>query len=57
MFKMCYVLSEPTFRVNMHKKEKHCIFGTSCLNQSYMKVCRHTIDILINDIRIFLVSQ
>ena len=34
MFKVCVVLSDPTFRVNTQKQEKHCVFGFLCLNKS-----------------------
>ena len=35
MFKVCVVLSDPTFRVNMQKQEKR-IFGFFCLNKNYI---------------------
>ena len=54
MFKVCVVLSDPTFRVNMQKQEKHCIFGFFCLNKVIYEIeqaCNsysHTVDTVSN---------
>ena len=54
MFKVCVVLSDPTFRVNMQKQERYCIFGFFCLDRMIYEIAQeyniyfHTVDTVSN---------
>ena len=54
MFKVCVVLSDPTFRVNMQKQEKRCIFGIFRLSKEIYEIEQannryvHTVDTVSN---------